>query len=218
MSQAFRIPSILLLCLGLSPLGAWTPRFHEAQTRMALSRIPTRMATELRKHSEALLEGARGMPRDQIPTVEELDAQYQKVLQLSEERRAFSTIARELGVLAHMVQLLTDPSCLRGITSLRVEFESFAEQNLRNLVLTEEPYWAVTGPLDPLPRMKGLFQTKTERLAALDACYDERYRKRLVPWDELSVPFALLQLGYSQGVHATANLWILVYRAVGNSW
>jgi hypothetical protein len=37
-------------------------------------------------------------------------------------------------------------------------------------------------------------------------------------WDELSVPFAQLQLAYSNGVNATANLWIQLWRAVGDQW
>ena len=37
-------------------------------------------------------------------------------------------------------------------------------------------------------------------------------------WDDLSVPFAQLQLAYSNGVNATANLWIQLWRAVGDQW
>jgi len=32
------------------------------------------------------------------------------------------------------------------------------------------------------------------------------------------VPFAQLQLSYSNAVNATANLWILLWRAVGDQW
>ena len=209
--------SAAALCLG-GTLLAWSPRFHEAQTRMALSRVPTRMATLLRTHSEALLRGARGLPRDRFPTVEEVEVQFDLVLRLSRERRDFDLIARELGTLAHQVQLLTDPSCIQGVTPLRDHFEAYGDEMLPHLVLTAEPYWELSGVVDPRPRLLELARVKTERLALLDAHFDERSRKRLVVWDRLSVPFALLQLSYTSGVHATANLWIQLYRVAGNGW
>ena len=48
--------------------------------------------------------------------------------------------------------------------------------------------------------------------------YDTAAGKRIGPWDVLSPPFAQLQLSYSNGVNATANLWILVWRSAGGDW
>jgi len=42
--------------------------------------------------------------------------------------------------------------------------------------------------------------------------------RRIVPRDDLSLPFAQVQLAFSNGVHATANLWILLWRSAGHQW
>ncbi len=59
---------------------------------------------------------------------------------------------------------------------------------------------------------------KLERNRRLRDHFDEGAGRRIGPWDELSLPFAQLQLAFSTGVHATANLWILVWRAAGDQW
>jgi len=59
---------------------------------------------------------------------------------------------------------------------------------------------------------------KQERNRRLREHFDEGTGKRLGPWDDLSLPFAQMQLAFSNGVHATANLWILVWRIAGDQW
>jgi hypothetical protein len=125
---------------------------------------------------------------------------------------------RELGTLAHQVQLLLDPSAIRGATPLRDTFEAYADQNLPRLILSREPFWAVTAPLDPRPPLLRWAKVKYERHQALTECYDEKNGRRVGQWDDLSVPFAQLQLAYSNGINATANLWIQLWRAVGDRW
>jgi hypothetical protein len=60
--------------------------------------------------------------------------------------------------------------------------------------------------------------TKLERNRRLREHFDAGANRRIGPWDELSLPFAQMQLAFSSGVNATANLWILVWRAAGDQW
>ena len=148
-----RGPILGLLLTGL-PLAAWSPKVHEAQTAKAVRLLPRGMAALLRAHPQELLEGARGVANDQPPTVEQVVAQFRTVLRLSEEQRRPEDIVRDLGVLAHMAQLLTDPSATEGLSPLRESFEAYADQNLAHLLVTQEPYWAATGSLDPGPALR----------------------------------------------------------------
>lgn len=209
---------LLVSCLACMPLGAWSPAFHEAQTRRAARLLPPPMARFLAAHADDLYQGARGQHADQVPTVEEVEEQFRKVVVLTEEHRAPGRLVRELGVLAHQVQLLTDPSAVVGMSPLREAFQVYADEKLPKLALSREPFWAVTAPLDPRPRLLAWARTKFERNQALAECFDEPNGRRKGAWDELSVPFAQLQLSFSNGVYATANLWIQLWRAVGEQW
>ena len=208
----------LILLLACGPAWAWSPKIHEAQTAKAIRLLPRGMAAFLRAYPEALLEGARGVANDQPPTVEQVEAQFRTLLRLSEEHRRPEEIVRDLGVLAHQVQLLTDPSAMDGVSPLREHFEAYADSHLAHLLVTQEPYWAATGSLEPGPPLRRLLAVKQERNRRLRECFDESTGRRIVPWDELSLPFAQMQLAFSGGVHATANLWILVWRAAGHQW
>lgn len=216
--MSFAVRSLLVLLLGVSALGAWSPRVHEAQTAKAVRLLPRRMAAFLRAHPEALLDGARGVANDEPPTVEQVEAQFRTILRMSEEHRRPEEIVRDLGVLAHQVQLLTDPSAMAGLSPLRASFEAYAEERLAHLLVTQEPYWATTGSLDPGPPLRRFLALKQERNRRLGEHFDEGGSRRIGPWDELSLPFAQLQLAFSGGVHATANLWILVWRVAGDLW
>lgn len=210
---------LALLCLAVcGPLGAWSPKVHEAQTARAVRLLPKRMAAFLRAHPQALLEGARGVANDQPPTVAEVEAQFRTVLRLSQERRRPEDIVRDLGVLAHQVQLLTDPSATDGLSPLRESFEAYADGHLTHLLVTQEPYWAISGSLEPAPALQRFLATKLERNRRLREHFDDALGQRIGPWDDLSLPFAQLQLAFSNGVHATANLWILAFRATGDLW
>ena len=212
------LPSIGAWLLACVPLWGWSPKVHEAQTAKAIRLVPHRMAVLLRAHPQALLEGARGVANDQPPTVEQVEAQFRTLLRLSEEHRRPEDIVRDLGVLAHQVQLLTDPSAVAGMSPLRESFEAYADEHLAHLLVTQEPYWAAKGSLEPGPALRRLLAAKLERNRRLRDHFDEGAGRRIGPWDELSLPFAQLQLAFSNGVHATANLWILVWRASGDQW
>ena len=210
------LPALVAL---LAPqLAAWSPRFHEAQTMLAVRLAPRRMAAFLAAHPAELRQGARGQANDQVPTVEDVEQQFQEIVALSEDTRRPERLVRELGTLAHQVQLLMDPSAVRGASPLRDSFEAYADEKLPRLILSREPFWAVKAPLDPRPPLLRWAKVKYERHQALLECFDEKTGRRVGPWDELSVPFAQLQLSYSNGVNATANLWIQLWRAVGDRW
>ncbi len=209
---------VMALLLACGALGAWSPKVHEAQTAKALRLIPKRMAAFLRAHPQALLEGARGVASDQPPTAEQVEAQYRTVLRLGEERRRPEDLVRDLGVLAHQVQLLTDPSALQGMSPLREAFEAYADEKLPHLLVTREPFWALRGSLDPGQALRQFMATKQTRHQRLLEHFDEATGRRIGPWDDLSLPFAQLQLAFSNGVNATANLWILVWRSGGDLW
>lgn len=220
MSQfGFRLIAIAtLLALGGPRLRAWSPRFHEAQTALAVRLLPRGMNTFLNAHRQDLMQGARGKSNDQVPTVEDVEAQFQRIVLLTEQRRRPDALARELGILAHQVQLLMDPSAVVGSSLLRDAFEAYSDEKLSRMVLSREPFWAVTAPLDPRPALLHWAKVKFGRNQALQNCFDEQQNRRVGAWDELSVPFAQSQLAYSNGIHATTNLWILLWRAVGDQW
>ena len=208
----------LALLLACGPLCAWSPRVHEAQTARAVRLLPRRMAALLRAHPQALLEGARGVANDQPPTVEQVEAQFRTLLRISEEHRRPEEIVHDLGLMAHQVQLLTDPSAMEGVSPLRESFEAYADENFPHLLVTQEPYWASKGSLDPGPVLRQFLAVKQERNRRLKDHFDEVAGRRIGPWDDLSLPFAQMQLAFSNGVNATANLWILVWRAAGDQW
>jgi hypothetical protein len=209
---------LLTLLLACGPLGAWSPKVHEAQTAKAIRLVPRPMAALLRAHPQVLLESARGVANDQPPTVEQVEAQFRTVLRLSEEGRRPEELVRDLGVLAHQVQLLLDPSATEGLSPLRESFEAYADQHLPHLLVTQEAYWAAQGSLDPAPPLRRFLALKQERHKRLQEHFDGSAGRRIGPWDELSLPFAQLQLAFSSGVYATANLWILLWRAAGDQW
>lgn len=214
-----RILRILLpVLLFPAALPGWSPRFHEAQTSLALALIPNGMALYLKEHARALREGARGAGNDQVPSVEAVEEQFQRIVTMSEDQRNPAAIARELGTLARMIQLLTDPSATSGITPLREQFQAYGDEHLAKLTAYREPFWAIEAPLDPRPRFLQWAKVKYERYELLLPSIDAATGKRRGAWDVLSTPFAQLQLSFSNGVNATANTWILLWRSVGDCW
>lgn len=201
-----------------SSLPAWSPRFHEVQTELATGLIPRRMTDYLRPHAAELARGARGVSSDQTPTVEDVEEEFRLIIRMSEEKRRPALLVRELGTLAHMVQLMTDPSATQGMTPLRDRFQAYGDEHIRRLVVSREPFWAVTAPLDPRPALLDWSKTKWERHRLLLESFDEASGSPRGSWDTLSVPFAQLQLSFSNGVNATANIWIQAWRAVGDLW
>ena len=199
------------------PLAAWTPRLHEAETVKAVRMVPRRLALLLRAHPQTLLEAAKGQANDQPATAEDVESEFRTILRMSKEGIGAEDLTRELGILAHLVQSMNDPSCTTGVTPLRDTFEAYADEKLPRLVVTKEPFWALEGPLDPAPKLQAWAARKAERTKQLEGCVDAT-GKRLGPWDDLSLPFAQLQLSFSNSVHATANLWLLLYRQAGALW
>lgn len=206
------------LVLTALPALAWSPDFHEAQTTKAMKLLPQGMASFLATHQREVMAAARGQGNDQVPTVEAVEDQFRKIVELSEERKRPERIARELGTLAHQVQLLMDPSAIQGTSPLREAFMTYGDEKVPRLALSIEPFWSVTAPLDPRPRLLAWARTKYERHEALATCFDTGRNRRIGTWDELSVPFAMLQLSFSNGINATANIWIQLWRAVGDEW
>lgn len=200
-----------------SPLAAFTPRVHEAATVRAVRMVPRRLSLLLRAHPKVLLDAARGQSNDQPATAEDVMSEYRTILRMSKEGVGAEDLVRELGTLAHLVQSLQDPSCTTGVTPLRDTFEAYGDEKLPKLLVTKEAFWALDAPLDPGPKVQEWAATKAARNKLLAACVDAN-GKRLGPWDDLSLPFAQLQLSFSNSVHATANLWILLYRQAGAYW
>lgn len=95
-----RCLTALLLLMVSTAVSAWSPRFHEVQTALAAGLVPKDMGRMLRAHGDELLAGARGAGSDQVPTVEEVEEQFQRILRMSTERRRTRQIVRELGVLS----------------------------------------------------------------------------------------------------------------------
>lgn len=209
--------SFLLAAPLAMPLSAWPQRLHEAMTVKAARMVPRRLSLLLRAHPHELLDAARGQANDQPATAADVESEYRTVVRMSKEGVGAEDLVRELGLLAHLVQSLNDPSCTSGVTPLRDTFEAYADEKLPKLVVTREPYWALESGPDPDPKIEAWAATKALRTQQLQASVDAT-GKRLGPWDDLSLPFAMLQLSFSNSVHATANLWLLLYRQVGAAW
>ena len=213
-----KFPIAVSLAFTATTLGAWSPKIHEHQTKLAAQLVPAPMAALLAAHPDALREGARCVGNDQPPSAEDVEDQFQRILAVSEANKNPDELVRELGRLAHMVQELTSPGSTVGADPLRDTFEHYADERLRNLVVTREPFWAVRADLDPKPKLLEWARIKYRRHGQLREHFDSKIGRRIGAWDELSVPFALLQLSYSNGVQASANIWILAYRATGDLW
>lgn len=209
---------VSLLGLASVCLLAWTPRVHEAQTKVASRMIPAPMSSLLAAYPEALKEGARGVGNDQPPSAQDVEDQYGRILALSEAHKNPGEIVRELGRLAHLVQEITAPGSTVGVDPLRESFEAYAEERLKMLIVTREHFWSVTADLDPKPKLLEWAKLKHHRHEQLLEHFELKTGRRLGQWDDLSVPYALLQLSFSNGVQATANIWILIYRATGDLW
>jgi hypothetical protein len=208
-----------LLLFAMAPaLWSWSPIFHEVQTKLASRMVPAPMAALLHAQRAVLLQAGRGQSSDEPPTVEQVVEQFNRILALSEGRLSQRQLAHELGILAHMVQVLTDPGATQGVTPLRTIFSDYADENLGRMILTRQPAWAVTASIDPKPKILAWTREKFDRHALLLDHFDQQRNARIGDWDELSMPFAQLQLSFSGGVHATANLWILLWRAAGDRW
>ncbi|MBS1767187.1 MAG: hypothetical protein JST05_07295 [Acidobacteria bacterium] len=213
-----RVLMSLLLAAPLAmPLSAWPQRLHEAMSVKATRMLPRRLSLLLRAHPQVMLEAARGQANDQPATAADVESEYRTILRMSKEGVGAEDLVRELGLLAHLVQSLDDPSCTGGVTPLRDTFEAYADEKLPKLVVTREPFWALEAGPDPDPRIGAWAARKAARTQTLQACVDAT-GKRLGPWDDLSLPFAQLQLSYSNAVHDTANLWLLLYLQVGATW
>lgn len=212
--------SVRVFVLGLASVGllGWTPRFHEAQTKVAAKMIPAPMSALLAAYPDALREGARGVGNDQPPSADEIEEQYGRILALSEAHKNSGELVRELGRLAHLVQELTAPASTLGVDPLRESFEAYADNRMQRLVVTWEPFWSLKADLDPKPRLLEWARVKYHRHGQLREHFDFKSGRRLGQWDDHSVPYALLQLSFSNGVQATANIWILIYRATGGLW
>ena len=197
---------------------AWSPKVHERQTRLALALIPRGMASFLSQHHQALFMAERQVSAARAPTPEDVEGQFAKVLAISENGRPASEIVQELGRLAFMVQLLTDPSAASGPTTVRWVFSGFADGHFDNLVAAREPIVAATGDINPRQAIQSWSSLKYERFRSLSSHINPHTGEKIGTWDILSVPFALMQLGFSAGINATANIWIYAWRAAGSLW
>jgi len=204
-----------LICL---PGFAWSPKVHSEQTRLAMSLIPKAMASFLDRHAPVLYAAAAGTTNAPVPTPEEVEKQFFRIIQISEDGRPTREIVIELGRLANMAQLLTDPSATTGLTFIRRVFSSFADEHFSKLVAVREPLIAATGDPEPGPVIQAWSRTKYERYRSLTGYINPDTGAKNGTWDTLSVPFAQMQLGFSDGVNATANLWIYAWRSVGGLW
>ena len=215
-----RIQGFKTCAFGLASVAlcAWSPRVHESQTRIAARMLPSPMAALLAAYPEALIEGARGVGNDLPPTAEDVEDQFARILAVSEAHKNPRELVKELGRLGHMVQELTAPGSTLGVNPLRDSFEAFADERLKGLVVTRESFWSLKADLDPKPEFLKWAMVKFRRHEQLLEYFDSQSGHRKGQWDELSVPFALLQLSFSNGTHATANIWILAYRATGDLW
>ena len=188
------------------------------RTQMAKGLVPVAMAQFMDQHAKVIPDAGGGSGLSVVPTPEDVEAQFHKVLETSEEGRPVREIVRELGRLANIVRLLTDPSAIGGFSAVRRTFSEYADEQFEKLTATGEPLFAAKGDLSPRRALQEWGRAKYEMYGLLSNHINPSTRARVGTWDMLSAPFAQMQLGFSTGVNATANLWILAWRAVGGLW
>jgi len=171
------------------------------------------------QHAGVLSEAGRGIGNSVVPTPEDVESQFIKIIKISEAGGQSREIVHELGRLGNMVQLLTDPSAtVGGVTPTRWLMSNFADEHYKKLVAVREPLFAAKGEIDPRSALQTWDRVKYERYRLLAAYVNNDTGAKIGTWDTLSVPFAQMQLGFSAGVNATANIWIFAWRAVGDLW
>jgi hypothetical protein len=211
------IAFLAALTIGV-PCTAWSPKVHSLQTKLAKGIIPRGMANFLDQHPAALLEANKKVGRLQAPTPEDVEQQFDKVVKISHDGKPPAEIVYELSVLANMVQLLTDPSVTGGLTHAQRTFSTFADEHFDMLAASKEPLFAAKGELNPKSAIHAWTHQKYDRYRLLTNHINPSTGEKIGTWDTLSVPFAQMQLGFSTGINATANIWIYAWRAVGAYW
>jgi hypothetical protein len=212
-----RVTTVISTIVSLPCLG-WSPQVHALQTKFAKGLIPKAMAEFIDRHHAAFSESGRGLVNAHPPTPEDVEGQFLKLLKISENRRPLKEIVRELGHLANMVQLLTDPSATGGAAATRRVFSDFADEHFGKLVAVRAPLFAAKGDLDPRAAIQAWGKAKYERYSSLSNFVNLGTGAKIGAWDTLSVPFAHMQLSFSEGVNATANIWIMAWRMAGAYW
>jgi hypothetical protein len=200
------------------PCFGWSPQVHALQTKLAKGLIPKAMTEFIDQHHDVLSESGRGLANSQAPTPEDVESQFFKLLKISENRRPAKEIVQELGRLAHLIQLLTDPSVTGGQTFARRVFSDYADEHFSKLVAVRETLFAAKGDLDPRAAIQAWGNAKYERYRSLSGFMNLNTGAKIGAWDTLSVPFAHMQLSFSEGVNATANIWIMAWRMAGSYW
>jgi hypothetical protein len=213
----FRSAALAAAIVGM-PCAAWSPKVHSLQTSLAKGIVPRGMANFLDQHGAALFEASAKVGSMQAPTPEDVEQQFDKVVKMSEGGKSPKEIIQELGRLACMVQLLSDPSVTGGLTKAQRTFSAFADEHFDKLAAAREPLFAARGDLDPRPAIHAWSRQKYERYRILTRHINLDTGAKIGSWDTLSVPFAQMQLGFSSGINATANIWIYAWRAAGGHW
>jgi len=210
--------TILAAVVAGLPCAAWSPKVHSMQTSLAKGIIPRGMANFLDQHPAALIEACKRVDRLQAPTPEEVEQQFDKVVKMSHDGKPPAEIVYELGVLASMIQLLTDPSVTGGLTHVQRTFSAFTDEHFDKLAASKEPLFAARGERNPRSAIHAWTRQKYERYRLLTNHVNPNTGEKIGTWDTLSVPFAQMQLGFSTGINATANIWIYAWRAAGGYW
>jgi len=210
--------AIFATAVAVVPCAAWSPKVHSLQTRLAKGIIPRGMANLLDQHSAALIEANKKVGSLHAPTPEDVERQFDKVVKMSHDGKPPAEIVYELGMLANMVQLLTDPSVTGGLTHAQRTFSTFADEHFDKLAASKEPLFAAKGEPNPRAPIHAWARQKYERYRTLTNHVNPNTGEKIGAWDTLSVPFALMQLGFSTGINATANIWIYAWRAAGAYW
>jgi len=211
--------TLIVAVLASMPCASWSPKVHALQTGLAKGLIPKAMVRFMDQHVGVLAEAGRGIGNSVVPTPEDVESQFIKVVKISEAGRSSREIVHELGRLGNMVQLLTDPSAtVGGVTPMRWLMSNFADEHYKKLVAVREPLFAAKGEINPRAALQTWDSAKYERYRLLIDYVDNKTGTKIGNWDTLSVPFAQMQLGFSAGVNATANMWIFTWRAVGDLW
>jgi len=210
---------------------AWTPRMEEAIVRQSMRLMPPSLRRILERHRGELMAGLREAARTEgqpghslVPgqkgasTASSLESLTAKTISSIDHHRPFSTIARQMGMLAHFVCDLNNPLKVSDDDPREGDYEAtYQEYVAGNLKKYPLVFYGWSDPALDLGRIAAFAESTASR-SRRDYEFISRAYSSDNPappasrFDERSIPFGIGSLGYSRSVTDTAKVWLHVWR------
>jgi len=224
------LPALALLVAISPPAGAFTNVVHEDVAEQAARLMPTSLRHVLARNIEDLRAGATApLPTDEAGlflypdgsrgTLDEaVQRQTQRVLDALSRRSTMSVVAREMGVLSHLVALGSDPLHVAEQDARAREwgpqFEQFVESRIPRMRVVFGGYDSPALNRDDVPAFMQECADRTRVTAGLlpqmyvladgaiarDSAFDDRHPV-----------FGVATLAYAHAITNTARLWLFTW-------